>query len=227
MRGKSTLWVVHPKVRVQSHETGQRRFPRRQVIVDFGTTSEEVALVTRKPRKRRPPRKTHGSVQTSPHSMTLDATDKQNGQDDVAAPVKQEPKPVRSRALRQSLLAKLMGFTEKPVSRPNHFLIQAFGYGLEDRVAKLENDQGSVKSIRTRTLGSDPDIVKRRTIVMRNPSLPARGLCEIFDERHIPLTKTLKEAGSWARAYKASVSRHAIDALIARDRKAMGGDRRS
>ena len=63
------------------------------------------------------------------------------------------------------------------------------------------------------------DIVKRRAIVKQNPGLAAVGICRMFDDEEIPLTKNMREAGSWAKAYNSSVYRHSIDALICRDRK--------
>jgi hypothetical protein len=66
---------------------------------------------------------------------------------------------------------------------------------------------------------TDSDIVKRRFIVKKNPTLNASRLCKLFDEEHIPLPEKMKEAGSWEKAYMTDIHRHAIDALISRDRK--------
>jgi hypothetical protein len=71
--------------------------------------------------------------------------------------------------------------------------------------------------------GSTPDTVKRRAIVKKNPDLSSRGLCQLFDQEGIPLTKRLREARSWDAAYKAPVYRHSIESLISRDRKFVSG----
>jgi hypothetical protein len=67
---------------------------------------------------------------------------------------------------------------------------------------------------------SDPDIIKRRAIVKQNRNLTAQGICRLFDEAHIPLPKSIREAGSWSKAFKTPQWRHSIESLISRDRKA-------
>lgn len=67
--------------------------------------------------------------------------------------------------------------------------------------------------------GADPDIIKRRAIVQQNSPLQAQGLCELFDSMKIPLTRSMKEAGSWTGAYRSPICRPRIDSLICRDRK--------
>lgn len=67
---------------------------------------------------------------------------------------------------------------------------------------------------------SDPDIIKRRAIVDQKRQLNAQGICELFDANGIPLTKKLKESGSWGRAFRAPHWRHSVESLISRDRRA-------
>ena len=82
---------------------------------------------------------------------------------------------------------------------------------LETRIVKLEK--------RLAPLDSQPDIVKRRAIIKQNHLLQARALCQLFDSNHIPLPKSMQEAQTWNAAYRAPLHHHAIDSLIARDRK--------
>jgi hypothetical protein len=73
------------------------------------------------------------------------------------------------------------------------------------------------------TTALNPEIAKRRAIVKQNPTLSAQGICHLFDEAHIPLTKSMQEAGTWSKAYKSDIHRHAIESLISRDKKAPFG----
>lgn len=68
---------------------------------------------------------------------------------------------------------------------------------------------------------SNPEIAKRRTIVKQNPTLTAQGMCRLFDEYHVPLPKSLMEAGNWSRAYKGPSYRHRVDSLVSRDKRAV------
>lgn len=71
----------------------------------------------------------------------------------------------------------------------------------------------------TKRIRSTPNVVKRRCIVSQNPLLIAQGICKKFDDDNVPLPKSLEEAATWEKAYKAPIYRHRIDALISRDRK--------
>ena len=48
----------------------------------------------------------------------------------------------------------------------------------------------------------------------------ASGLCLLFDNEKIPLTQGLSEAGSWVKAYRSPIYKHAVEQLIYLDRKA-------
>jgi hypothetical protein len=74
--------------------------------------------------------------------------------------------------------------------------------------------------IKMSTHHPDPDIEKRRMIVGQNLSLSTEGICVLLDEKKVPLTKSMYEAGSWAKAYKAKVYRANIYSLISKARKA-------
>jgi len=65
----------------------------------------------------------------------------------------------------------------------------------------------------------DPDVAKRRAIVQGNPELPAQGICELFDQHAVPLPKTMCEAGTWVKAYKAPIYNPKIRTIISKDRK--------
>jgi hypothetical protein len=75
----------------------------------------------------------------------------------------------------------------------------------------------------TSQLDSEPDIVKRRAIVKQNIDSQNWGLCVLFDTSNIPLPRSMKESGSWGRAYKSKTHRHAIESLISRDREIVRG----
>jgi hypothetical protein len=66
-----------------------------------------------------------------------------------------------------------------------------------------------------------PEVAARRSIVKRNPGVPAIGLCELFDADKIPLPRQQREAGTWVRAYRTRAHRHAIETLIYRDRRSV------
>jgi hypothetical protein len=68
-------------------------------------------------------------------------------------------------------------------------------------------------------LRGDPDTVKRRAVVAQNLKLSAQGLCELFDDRSIPLPKNLSECGTWAKAWKADTYRHNVESIISKDRQ--------
>jgi len=84
----------------------------------------------------------------------------------------------------------------------------------------LQNSEPpTMKSVVVRPRKSDPDVVKRRAIVKQNLTVKAEGLCRLFDANNVPLPNSMKEAGSWERAYRANQYRQAIHALVSRDRK--------
>jgi hypothetical protein len=91
----------------------------------------------------------------------------------------------------------------------------------DDRL--LQSLQGFANGIIAQSklpMDADPDVVKRRAIVKQNPELSARRLCGLFDDERIPLPKSMQGATSWVSAYtKSKKFRHAIDAMIYRDRK--------
>ncbi len=66
---------------------------------------------------------------------------------------------------------------------------------------------------------SSPDIQGRRRIVYENSMRRASDLCHLFDIASVPLPKSMSEARSWVRAYRAPTYTHSIDSLICRDRK--------
>jgi hypothetical protein len=100
-------------------------------------------------------------------------------------------------------------------------------HGAPGQVAPVQESSKSNKAKRQSKSkaprGSDPDIVKRREIVKQNRDLSAQGICRLFDERDIPLTKSVQEAGSWCKAFKAPLYRHSVESLISRDRKVTSG----
>lgn len=88
------------------------------------------------------------------------------------------------------------------------------------KFTRVEHPEKSVgSSIYSLGGRSSPDIVKRRTIVFQNVGREAKGPCELFDNARIPLPKTAKEAGSWAKAYLSPSLRHSVESLISKDRK--------
>jgi hypothetical protein len=74
--------------------------------------------------------------------------------------------------------------------------------------------------IKARRDGLDEEVAKRRAIVMSNPSMTARELCEIFDRRRVTLPKRWKDAGidSWTKAYRQKEYRSRVQTLISKDR---------
>ncbi len=73
---------------------------------------------------------------------------------------------------------------------------------------------------------SDPDIVKRRAIVLQNPGISAHDLCRRFDMDAIPLASSRWteefEVEKWAKAYEIGKLRPRIETLISKDRKKVG-----
>jgi len=63
-------------------------------------------------------------------------------------------------------------------------------------------------------------VEQRRGIVASNLKMRASGLCLLFDNEKIPLTQGLSEAGSWVKAYRSPIYKHAVEQLIYLDRKA-------
>jgi hypothetical protein len=86
------------------------------------------------------------------------------------------------------------------------------------RGEQLQPQRDAVSSP-SRPMRLDPEVAKRRTIVRQNPSLAAEGICGLFDSHGVVLPSRMREAKTWARAYRAPAYRHAIHSLIARDRK--------
>jgi hypothetical protein len=70
-----------------------------------------------------------------------------------------------------------------------------------------------------------PEVAQRRAIVAQNLLLEARNVCPLFDGECCVRPKRIREYASWEDAYMNgdADTRHAIDALISRDRKAIKG----
>jgi len=66
----------------------------------------------------------------------------------------------------------------------------------------------------------DEKIAKRRAIVKSNPKLSVKELCEIFDQRQIPLPRRWKDAGIewWTKAYHQGRFRGRVHNLVSKDR---------
>jgi hypothetical protein len=66
----------------------------------------------------------------------------------------------------------------------------------------------------------DKDVTKRRAIVKSNASLSVKWLCEVFDQRKIPVPKRWKDAGIdwWTKAYHQGRFRGRVHNLVSKDR---------
>jgi hypothetical protein len=65
------------------------------------------------------------------------------------------------------------------------------------------------------------EVANRRATVAANIDVRPEGLCQLFDENRTPLPKSMREAGTWSRAFKSRIHHHAVEVLIYRDRKAV------
>lgn len=64
----------------------------------------------------------------------------------------------------------------------------------------------------------DPEVAKREAIVRQNPKVPSQGICELFDEAHIPLPKGWLPQ-KWSQAHKSEKYRSRIQVIISKDKK--------
>jgi len=72
---------------------------------------------------------------------------------------------------------------------------------------------------------SDPDILRRRQIVLKNPGMPAKSLCKLFDSVNtpIPLPRDWRaelRVDTWCGAYANRTGRKRIQKIISTDRRA-------
>jgi len=74
----------------------------------------------------------------------------------------------------------------------------------------------AAKRGKSRGVGKDEEVAKRRAIVKSNPDMTARELCELFDRKQVKLPRTLTNArmNSWTVAYRSSNYRGRIDTII-------------
>jgi hypothetical protein len=73
---------------------------------------------------------------------------------------------------------------------------------------------------------SDPDTVRRRQIVLKNPKMRSESLCRVFDKTlsPIPLPRDWSaelDVRTWSEAYKNETGRKRIQKIISTDRKAV------
>ena len=80
--------------------------------------------------------------------------------------------------------------------------------------------KGLDEELRTRIMAFDEKIAKRRAIVKSNPKLSVKELCEIFDQRQIPVPRRWKDAGIewWTKAYHQGRFRGRVHNLVSKDR---------
>jgi hypothetical protein len=108
---------------------------------------------------------------------------------------------------------------EKEREKNDWLKTESASVSVPNNKADYVRGRGAQSSASKASWDSQPDILRRRAIVKQNPSLNAKGICQLFDDARVPLTKRMNEAGSWSKAYKASATRHPVEALISRDRK--------
>lgn len=68
---------------------------------------------------------------------------------------------------------------------------------------------------------TDPEIVKRRTIVRQNQDTTAQEMCELFDRLNVLMPSSWRDklfVKSWAQAYLKKELRGRIQAMISKDR---------
>ena len=112
---------------------------------------------------------------------------------------------------------------ESEISESVHQLGPITPERFERREADLSRAKEEIAILRNALTkrGADPEIIKRRAIVQQNLTLTAQGFCELFDSHEVPLPKSMKEAGTWVKAYRSRVYRHRIDSLISKDHRAV------
>ena len=68
---------------------------------------------------------------------------------------------------------------------------------------------------------SSPDILRRRQIVLKNPTFPSKSFCKLFDTEGIPLPADWEQKFSvttWLEAYKNKKARALIQKLVSTDK---------
>lgn len=128
----------------------------------------------------------------------------------------------KSERPREGILSKVRGFFNSPFpskSELRRLNTELWFKDAEVLMPQIKKSSPKPQAARNQPSAIDPDIAKRRAIVKQNPSLRADGICQLFDFHGIPLPKSMKEAKGWASAYRTKQHRHAIESLIARDRK--------
>jgi hypothetical protein len=72
---------------------------------------------------------------------------------------------------------------------------------------------------------TDPDTLRRRQIVLKNPKMPSKNLCAVFDGAipPIPLPRDWRadlSVDTWSKAYENRTGRNRIQKIVSTDRRA-------
>lgn len=103
----------------------------------------------------------------------------------------------------------------------------------EEVLARLEERINAIKlelvkrgedpqEIETILRKSQPEVVKRLAVIVRNPQLSAQDLCKSFDFAHVLLPEVWPEdfgVSTWVQAYKQKRLRGRIQAIISKGRR--------
>jgi hypothetical protein len=87
----------------------------------------------------------------------------------------------------------------------------------------VQNERHGNEQTKRMTKGTtrDPEVAKRKALVISNRNANASEMCQIFDRERVPVTRKWQDSGfqSWSKAYKVSKYRTRIDVLVSKDRR--------